>query len=231
MKVWLRVLCLTLLPLALWAAEPQTQASSYLLGRGSLTLGEGELIVEAQGAPGCFRYTSHAAPRGVAALFIGEIREVSEFCVVNGGLQPKHYEYQRSDRAKDNYVLDFDWVHRVVRRETGEQRPLEAGMLDRLTMQIAIQLWAIDMAGNHQPPELSLQIVDDDRIKDYRFAVLGRERIKVPAGSYDTMRIERVDDPKKSTRFWLAPELGYRAVRVEQIKKGEEEFHLELKAP
>jgi len=48
-------------------------------------------------------------------------------------------------------------------------------------------------------------------------AVVGRERIKVPAGEFDTVRVARLKDgpeDKRSSEMWLAPSLGYIPVRM-----------------
>ena len=71
-------------------------------------------------------------------------------------------------------------------------------------------------------------MVDDDRVKTYRFAVIGRERIETAAGSFETLRVERVDDPRKSYRYWLAPSRDYVPVKIEHLKDGKVELRMNL---
>ncbi len=52
--------------------------------------------------------------------------------------------------------------------------------------------------------------------------------MQTPAGSFETVRVERVNDRKKSTVFWLAPARGYMAVRVQQTKDGDEQLKMVL---
>jgi hypothetical protein len=51
----------------------------------------------------------------------------------------------------------------------------------------------------------------------------------VPAGSFDTIIVQRVDDPKKTLRFWLAPERDYTPVKVVQDQEGQPELRMVLK--
>jgi D-methionine transport system ATP-binding protein len=47
----------------------------------------------------------------------------------------------------------------------------------------------------------------------------GRETIKTPAGNFDTIRLERIDNPDKIGRFWLAAERDWMPVKI-QTKSG-----------
>jgi hypothetical protein len=46
---------------------------------------------------------------------------------------------------------------------------------------------------------------------------VGRERVKLPAGEFDALKVarkpERADD-RRTTEIWLAPALGYLPVRI-----------------
>jgi hypothetical protein len=232
MKNFLRLLASAALLAAsgAWAAEIVPSDVSYVLSRGMLTLGDARFRLAAHGAPGCWRYESQARPSGLARLFIGEVSERSDFCVVDGEIRSQRFEFIRADKPSENFTLDFDWNERVVRSSRGELRELKAGMIDRLAMQIAIQRWVVGRAGEPGVEEFTTTKVEDDRIRTYRFRIISRESLTVPAGRFDTVRVERSDDTRKSTRFWLAPERGYTAVRVEQIKDGDEQVRMLLKS-
>lgn len=209
------------------AAEPPIE---YELMRGSLQIGNAtfELEDDPELGPDCYRYAYEAEPVGIARLFIGPLREVSRYCIVDGAVRSRYFRFMRKDREKDNFSLEFDWDAGLVRSEGGEDRALQPGMVDRLAMHQVIQRWVIERHGEPGPEELALTMVEDDRAKTYRFRIIERETVKVPAGEFETVRVERIDDPKKSTRFWLAPELGYRAVQFSQAKKGNEQFRAVL---
>lgn len=225
------LLCTLLLglPLAAPAASLAPSDATYVLSRGMLTLGEGRIRLTPRGAAGCWRYEYTAQPSGLARLFIGEVSERSDFCMVAGELLSQQFEFKRADKHDDDFSLNFNWKDRVVRSSVGEMRPLEAGMVDRLAMQVAVQNWVIDRGGKPGVDEFVVTNIDKKKLRTYRFRITGTETIQAPAGRFDTVRVERVDDPKKATRFWLAPSRGYLAVRVEQIKGDSEQFKMLLK--
>jgi hypothetical protein len=211
------------------AAQPTPSDHTYLLTRGMMTLGEARFTLGRQQNPNCWRYEYHAKPSGLARLFLGDVSERSDFCMADGKVLSQSFDFKRADKSKDDFSLRFDWEDGVVRSSAGEMRPLETGMVDRLAMQIAVQTWVIDRKGQPGPEQFSVTKVEDERVKTYTFAITGREQVQTPAGTFDTVRVERVNDKKKSTVFWLAPARGYAAVRVQQTKDGDEQIKMVLK--
>lgn len=210
------------------AATPQPSDATYVLSRGMITLGEARFRLEAVNAD-CWRYEYVAKPSGLARLFIGEVTERSDFCMADGKVLSQSFAFTRADKPRDDFKLSFNWKDAVVRSSAGVMRPLETGMVDRLAMQIAVQNWVIDRGGEPGPEEFTVSKVEDDRVKAYRFRITGKEQVETPAGSFDTVKVERVDDPKKSTISWLAPARGYLAVQVQQTRKGDEQLKMQLK--
>ncbi|WP_201617845.1 DUF3108 domain-containing protein [Psychrobacter urativorans] len=67
-----------------------------------------------------------------------------------------------------------------------------------------------------------------DKIEKTPFKKSGNPRVTVPAGTFDTVRVDRIhDDNSRSTSFWLAPSLDYLPVKVSQINGGKK-MDLEL---
>lgn len=219
---------LALAALAARAVEPQPSDATYVLSRGVITLGEARFRLEATD-PNCWRYEYQAKPSGIARLFIGNVTERSDFCMADGKVLSQNFEFKRADKSEDNFSLSFNWKDAVVRSSAGEMRPLETGMVDRLAMQVAVQNWVIARKGEVGPEEFAITKVEDDRVKVYRFRVTGRETVETPGGTFDAVKVERVDDPKKSTISWLAPERGWLAVKVQQTRKGDEQLKMLLK--
>ena len=211
------------------AAQPTPSDNTYVLTRGMMTLGEARFTLDRQADPNCWRYEYHAKPSGLARLFIGDVSERSDFCMADGKVLSQSFDFKRADKAKDDFSLRFDWQDGVVRSSAGEMRPLETGMVDRLAMQIAVQTWVIDRKGKPGPETFSVTKVEDERVKTYTFQITGHEAVPTPAGTFDTVRVERVNDKKKSTVFWLAPKRGYSAVRVQQTKDGDEQIKMVIK--
>lgn len=54
-----------------------------------------------------------------------------------------------------------------------------------------------------------------------KFKKAGNAKITTPAGTYDTVRIDRIHNDKgRATSFWLAPSLDYLPVKVSQTNDG-----------
>ena len=67
-----------------------------------------------------------------------------------------------------------------------------------------------------------------DKIEKTPFKRSGNTKITVPAGTFETVRVDRIhDDNSRSTSFWLAPSLDYLPVKVSQINDGKK-MDLEL---
>ncbi|MFM2483609.1 DUF3108 domain-containing protein [Celerinatantimonas yamalensis] len=60
--------------------------------------------------------------------------------------------------------------------------------------------------------------VDGDEIKDYQFKIDGRQTITVPAGTYQTIRLKRINQGSRETYMWLAPKLDYQLIKL-QVKR------------
>ena len=229
--ITLMLLLATSLPTIAGRLDPF--AAPYRLYRGDTTLGSGTVSLERGERDNCFVYSYTAKPSWVLRWITGSITESSRFCAdANGRLEPEEYRYHRSGvGAKDeNYILSFDPATRTVTDQDGHQRDYPPGAVDRLLVQIeALRL----IEGLTIPPSerrLSVTQVEDDRIKTYTLGVVGSEEIKTPAGRFETILIERLNDPKKTTRFWVAPALDGRIVKVEQSKNDEPVIGIELKA-
>jgi len=68
-----------------------------------------------------------------------------------------------------------------------------------------------------------------DKVEKTPFKKVGNTKVTVPAGTFDTVRVDRIhDDNSRSTSFWLAPSLDYLPVKVSQINDGKK-MDLELK--
>ncbi|WP_019672927.1 DUF3108 domain-containing protein [Psychrobacter lutiphocae] len=64
-------------------------------------------------------------------------------------------------------------------------------------------------------------MVKKDKIEKTPFRRVGNVKITVPAGTYDTVRVDRVhDDKDRKTSFWLAPSLNYLPIKMVQDDDG-----------
>lgn len=178
-----------------------------------------------------YRVASVARPGGIASLlFSGKTRENSRFHWLADGIRPLEYHYDQRTGKEKEVRLEFDYGEGVIRETVrGREWALEAGAQDLVSAQFAVMR---GIAASRT--EFRFPVVDEKGSDVHRYRMVGYEERETPAGTYRTVRVERVRDDrdKRYSIFWLAPELGYLPVAVEQRKDGDREGLLELrKAP
>lgn len=229
---------LLLLPLAASARTPKAPKAepklpplevTYAVTWNGIGLGDSTISLKPMDPPDCYSYDNRSNPSGLVRMLYGKPRETSQFCVRGGTVVPKHFQFENS-RGDKNFTLDFDPAAKTVTDQKGAVRELPAGAQDRFGIQQAVRLWVISRNGEPDPAKtVEFAMVDQNRIRVYRFAITGKDSIEVPAGTFDTVVVERVDDPNKSLRLWLSPEQSYMPVKVEQIRNGKVDLRMELR--
>jgi hypothetical protein len=153
--------------------------------------------------------------RGVYAL-AGEALRSSRGTIAADGLRPLEYEDVRSRREPAR--ASFDWAKKMLTlqfRDGPQPRPMPAHAQDRLSFAYAFAFRAPSKA----PTEFS--VVDGKGVADYVFENAGRERIRVPAGEFDALRLvkrkESADD--RSSELWVDPAQSYLPLRVLVVQK------------
>lgn len=166
-----------------------------------------------------------------ASMLVAGLTEESTFHLDNQALLPLHYRLNRTGLGKGKTIeQDFDWEQKqVLGNDRGDpvRFPLNRGLLDKSTYQIALQL---DVADGKQ--SMSYQVVDGDEIETYDFRVLGEEVVRTRAGLIDAIKVERVRDPTQSARktvLWFAKDWGHLLVRLHQVEKDGKEYQIMLK--
>lgn len=217
--MWL--LCLAALaPAAPLRAEnvPPDFQSLYTISINDFAIGESRLDLEAQ-ANGRYRYRSDTHSVGFARLFRSDrVQESSLFVLHRGRIRPLEYRFDHTGSKKGRHAfLDFDWkarkVANTVEGHTWEME-IPSNALDKLVVQVAVMM---DLSAGKE--QLTYAIADGGKLKEYHFAIVGRETVKVPAGEFEVVKIERLrKDNDRTTHLWCAPALGYLPVRIEQIE-------------
>ncbi len=220
--------------LALVFALPVQAASltptqlSYDVAWTGIPLGSGTLTLTAE-ANDCYRYELATKPVGVVSLLYGAPKEVSQFCVREGRVVPSAMSFSNPKRSKDGFALTFDFIKGQVLGGRNGPLAIKPGTLDRLSVHQAARLWVKQHISDAKPGTLVTPVADHKRIKNYTFAIRGRSKVTTPAGSFDAIQFERIDDPKTTLRFWLAPEKDYMPVKVQNIEDGDDKVSLVLR--
>ena len=202
----------------------------YRLKRGGFEVAEAVMEVRRM-QEDIYRYTSHSEALGLLSVFVSdEIDEVSVFRVTGDDVRPLSYTYRHKGSSKNrDEDITYDWTAGIAetnyRGEEGEIE-LEAGAVDRFLLPVVIGTRNDLASFNEEVP-----IIDNGKVRYWKLAATSQEKLKTPAGTFETIRIERVDeDIDKELRFWLAPELNYLPVRIEQIKRNEEPLRLTIQS-
>lgn len=220
-------------PLA--AADPvraadhlQARSDRYEVEWTGIALGEGVISLRPDGS-GCYDYQSTTQPIALVHWMYGAPREDSRFCLDGERIVPRSFAYSIDKRPKDAFRLDFDPAKstvKVLRQGVVTVRDVPEAAFDRFSIREAIRLWAIRYAAGEAGSEITLNLVNHDKTKPYRFGIKGRETVNTPAGPVETLRVERLDNPKRAAHYWLAPSLDYVPVKIEQYKNDDLELRM-----
>jgi hypothetical protein len=206
------------------AAEPGAiteYTAAYEVHNDGRHVANAEFSVVANDA-GHFVFTSSARARGILRLVRPDPAvEHSEFRLVDERIAPLRFRYDDGSRkGEDNFAVEFDSTDGEVRvtGPSGNQTlPLQRGLLDRGSLQVALMrdLLACRLPGPYR-------YVDDDGIGEYRYERIEDRATETGIGTLDTIRFsQRREGSSRETILWLAPELGFLPVRIEQIRDGE----------
>ncbi|MBA4284676.1 MAG: hypothetical protein C0434_04005 [Xanthomonadaceae bacterium] len=187
----------------------------YAVQYAGINAGEADISLKPDGAPGCYRYDTQTRPVGFVKALFGAPNQYSHFCVADGVVRSQRYESVLKDDDEQSYRLDFDYVKRQVTDENGRVREIPAEAVDSFSLQQAVRLWVAQHADDAEPPIARFTMVDRKNLTYYQLKIAGRETIKTPAGVFETIRLERIDNPGKVGRFWLAAERDWMPVKIE----------------
>ena len=153
--------------------------------------------------------------RGIYAL-AGEAQRTSRGTIAPDGLRPLEYEDVRSRRAPGRARFEWDTRTLTLQYRDGPQtRPMPPHAQDRLSFVFAFAF----RAPGWRPTEFNL--VDGKGVANYVFENAGRERIGIPAGQFDALRlVKRKQSPDdRSSEMWLDPSRSYLPLRVLVVQK------------
>ena len=126
-----------------------------------------------------FRATSWAA----------KLNETSVFSWQDQEIQPQEYLYNQSAFGKKKQrSASFDLQTQQILSTDGENSktlPLKETIFDPLNYQLQLQL---DIAANKQ--NLTYPIVKRGELRQYRFEILGDERLNTKAGELNTVKVK-----------------------------------------
>jgi hypothetical protein len=172
-----------------------------------------EVTEQLQYGNGAYQLTETWKGKGIYSL-LGSARRVSQGTIEKFVLRPREFFDERSGR--DTARAWFDWKSGTLTMQYQGQKksePLPPNAQDRLSF-----LFALSLLPESGSDTVSYSIFDGKGQSRHAYKVAGRERIGVPAGQFDAVKVQRVGD-EDSASIWLASEHGYVPVRVLVVEK------------
>lgn len=176
-----------------------------------------------------YEFDSRVMAKGLLKLARpNPVVERSQFRVEGGAVRPLEFWYEDGSRSgEDNLHNVFDWDRRVVLVSSAAGRremALPDAALDRGSLQVALMR---DLAATGKPGTYLL--ADEDSVSTYEYTDNGTAALTTPAGAV-TARVltQQRQGSSRTTSLWVAPELRFLPVRIEQRRNGEVQTAFEL---
>jgi hypothetical protein len=175
-------------------------------------------------------YDAKSEPRGLGRMFSERPAQQSVLKITADGVHPLSYKADDGTSAtKRDANVVFDWEHdRVtgVYEDAKVDMPIPPGIQDDLSIQIALM---VELLRGHTPDKFSL--LSGNSVREYRYSRDGEETLTTPVGTIKTIiyRSEKQNSPR-TTRFWCAPSLGYIPLRVQQKRKDDVEWTMQVQS-
>ncbi len=205
-------------------------SAEYSVRYASFKVGDSRFELKRGSSPTDWIFESRADATGLARLFAsGALVQTSWMKVDGTNVRPQRFSFNDGMQKSDEDIsLDFDWAAGRV-SGTAKGKPVDAattaGLQDPGSIQIATML---ALLSGRQPG--AIPMIDGAKIKVYDYILVRRERLDTPAGSFDTVvYTSQGRGSQRIATMWLAPELDFMPVQLEQHRKGKRTFGMYLK--
>ena len=192
------------------ATPPARIEIAYEMTRNDMTMAETREQLEH--SSGRYQLTETWSGKGLFAL-MGTIKRTSRGDITAHGSRPREFTDERTGR--ETARAWFDWEAKSLTMQYQDPprvEPLPPNAQDRLSFLLALSF----LPGRAQTAGFA--IFDGKGQSRHEYRVAGRERLKTPAGEFDTVVVERTSG-NDAARLWLAAELGHLPVRLLVVQK------------
>lgn len=222
----IRTLSRTVLALSLaaasslaFAAPPKAFTATYRVLRDGQPMGDATVSLKPLGN-GQWAYSKQVhGTSGLAAMLAANVQETSHLRWKNDVPEAISYDYRLDAAIKTKQRhLTVDWAKRQVSVDEGKGVSTYAavpGMVERNTIALAIGLALRD--GQQQ---IALPVAVKQDVETQRFKVTGKEKVEVPSGSYQAIRVDRTD-ADRGFSAWYVPDRYPLPVKLSQHEGGD----------
>ncbi len=176
---------------------------------------------------GNFAFESETKPlQSLSWLLDGYILERSSGRVSKKGWRVDKYLFQKV-HGKRKWIEDmsFDWREGQVKVKTEKQQwsfAIPADAKDKLIYQVTVM---DELSKGHR--DFIYHIAAKRKLETWDIGVVGEERLETPLGTYDTIKVTRKND-KRRTVLWCAKSLDYLPVKIEYTETDGSSFTAKL---
>ena len=200
------------------ATPPQPFTATYQVLRDGEAIGQATVQLKAVG-DGQYEYSNDVkGTSGLAAMLGASSSETTRFRWSGDAPETLTYDYRMEAAIKQKQRhLQADWsTHQVSVTDNSKHfgYATAPGMVDRNLLPLALGLALQD-----DKRSVTLPVGVKQRLENQQFEVKGSETVKVPAGSFQTERVERTDSDKPFDA-WYAPKKYPVPVKLAQSDGG-----------
>jgi hypothetical protein len=211
---------------SLAAPLPDFEAT-YRLEQHKLRIGTATIALHTD-KQGNYQYEFRSSPTRWVSLFSNRsLYESSRGELGAGGIRPEQYDYRRSGDRQRNARLAFDWSTMVVENDVAGSHwkmDIVPGTVDKLATQLGMMI-----ALGEGKQDVTYSVADGGSLKEYRYRVIGKETLDLPAGTFRTVKVVKLrKDIDQQVVIWFAPELHYLPVRIWRRDSDDEEYTSDL---
>jgi Protein of unknown function (DUF3108). len=201
------------------AATPTGFTATYNVLQGDEPIGVATVTLRAGGNGEWVYRKNMKGTGGLAAMLGADVTETSRFRWNGDVPEAISYDYQLVASIKNKQRhMKVDWATHQVTVDEGkgpQTYPTSPGMVERNTTPLALGLALRD--GKQQ---IALPVAVRQDVQTQNFKITGKERVKVPAGSFNAMRVERTD-ADRGFSAWYAPDRYPLPVKLSQHDGGD----------
>jgi hypothetical protein len=213
------------------APLPPHAAVYEVLRRGS-KIGEVHVSLS-QSETGVWHFDTETVATSRLARMAGASAEEAAWFVWRGD-RVQMLSYRQVARAVTRtrfWQHELDWEAGVSQTRTYDGDhviALEPDVVDPLTLRL--QLAAILADPDQRGRDLAFRVLERDEIEDQQFLFIAEERVEVPAGCFEAVRMERFRREGSSRNYhsWHAEAFHWMPLRILQFKDGREELDIRL---
>lgn len=221
----------TLIAILIWMASPGVKATErlpeyeahYNLQWFSIKAGQSVQKLTQRNNVYCFE--TRSSPR--LAFLPYAYLERSQFSWEKGQIKPKSYYYRiKEGKRYKTGLVEFNWkTNQVTNKKL--QPPWQAKLTphtqDKLT-----QLLSLRQALKAGHLRVDYLVAEEDKIKSYRFKVIGETVITTKLGAMPSVQVQHTSSKGYLTNLWLAKNLDYLPIKMTQIRHGKQVASAEI---